>query len=507
MNSYFRATALVLSLVCGGTLARAAGPPLDRVLKGQPLLDDLTQFRGLLKTEWILANLTDADFDSAVDAVAKDAPAGMTAAELTFRLQRVLALGADGHAMIGQFTEAVATIPGPRPDFLIDITGDGYTAYRIESEPLGRVNADERHRFYPLKAGYPHLLAIDGVPMAKWVEAAGAYVCRRPGSGRRWRAMRILQDLPFVRRELGLPNPPTIRVTLASADRKSEVEIDAPTIKFQRFHFPVPKPDSRTTDDNIGYVWISDPSSHGAGVMVREMPKLKGTRGLILDLRDNEGGAGLDTLQLAAAYLLPRDRPRRAVGEIVHWQGDGWATNTGEVATDHKGLSAGGRQVVADFQKAIKRTWQPPKSRATESRTIFLARPEAEPTLFPYNHERFPKTHAYTAPVVVLFNHRCFSAAEIFLAGIRDVGGVTLVGNAPTAGGAGSGKWHSLTNSGLKVVLANQAFVRADGTLIDGKGVEPDVVAELDADYYLGGRDRMLEKAIEVLKAKIAARK
>jgi C-terminal processing protease CtpA/Prc len=62
-------------------------------------------------------------------------------------------------------------------------------------------------------------------------------------------------------------------------------------------------------------------------------------------------------------------------------------------------------------------------------------------------------------------------------------------------------------HSGLDVILSQSAFVRSDGTLLDGRGVMPDVVVEPDADYYVGKQDRMLEKAIDVLKGKIELRK
>jgi hypothetical protein len=480
---------------------------LGRAIKGSPLLDDLDQFRSLLNREWMLSNLNDADFGAAIDAIAQDAPAGMTLAELTIRLQRVLAMGSDGHAEMGQFSGAMQTVRGVRPDFLIDMSGDGYTAYRVEHAAGGPVNPALEHRFVPLKEGYPHLLAIDGKPIAEWVRAASPYIYKGPAPAVRWRAMRILQELPFLRREMGLPDAPAIRARLASPDGEAEVEIEAPTNPYQRWHFAVPRPDWRILDGNIGHLWIKDPASGGAEAIVRGMPELRDTRGLIIDLRDNGGGAGLDTLQLICGYLLPPDHPRIAAGRIIHWQGDRWSTNTGEISTETEGLSAEGRRFLEAFERRFERRWQPPKGRPTESRTVFLARAEAEPNLFPYNHDRWPKSSPYTAPVVVLFNHRCFSAAEIFLAGIREAPGVTLVGSASTAGGGGSSELYRLRHSGLDVILSHAVFVRRDDTPIDGRGIVPDVVVEPDADYYLGGRDRMLERAVDVLKEKIHARK
>ena len=492
---------LALRPTDGHTLATLA-----QEIKGQPLLDDLDQFRSLLKRKWILSNLNDADFDAAIDAISQDAPACMTLAELTFRLQRVLALGRDGHAEMGQFYFAMRTVSGVFPDFLVDMTGEGYTAYLVEHAAGGPVNPQLEHRFVPLKEGYPHLLAIDGKQVAEWVQAATPYICKRPAPGVRWRAMRILQELPFLRRELHLPDSPTIRVRLASPDRKTEVEFDAPTNPYHRWHFAVPKPDWKILDGNIGYLWIQDPASGGAETIVRGMPKLRDTRGLIIDLRDNEGGAGLDTLQLILSYLLPPERPRAAIGRIIHWQGDRRATNTGEVFADSEGLSADGRRFLTAFEESFVAKWQPPPGRDTESRTVFMARAEAEPNLFPYNSDRWPKTYSYSEPVVVLFNHRCFSAAEIFLAGIQEVPDITLVGSAGTSGGGGPTKQFRLRHSGLDVILSDSVFVRSDGTLIDGRGIVPNIVVEADENYYLGGRDVMLERATEVLNEKIRAR-
>jgi len=479
---------------------------LLRTIKDQALLEDLEQFRSLLKREWMLSNLNDADFDAAIDAIAREAPGGLTLVELTTRLQRVLAMGRDGHAAMGQLSVAMQAAPGVRPNFLIDLDGDGYTAYLAQPAGEGAVHPAYDHRFVPLRPGYPRLLALDGKPMAEWVRGASPFICKRTDLGVRWRAMRLLQELPFVRREMQRPESPTIRVRLASRDGSDEIEIDAPTNLYQRWHTPVPKPPWRVLDGNVGYLWIDNPAGGAVERIIRAMPELRDTKGLVIDLRDNPGGAGLETLQLLAPYLLPPDSPRIAVGQVVRWRGDRWYTNTGEVSATAEGLSAEGRSFLADFERKFEPKWQPPAGRATEARTVFLVRPEAEPDLFPYNHERWPDAFPYPAPVVVLFNHRCFSAAELVLAGLAELPGVTLVGTATTDGGGGSPRDFRLRHSKLDVTLSGSVFVRRDGRPIDGRGIGPDVVVEPDADDYLGDRDRMLERAVEVLEEKIRTR-
>jgi hypothetical protein len=499
----------ILALFACSLQAEPLPPDFTARIQGQALLDDVEEVRSLIKREWTLSNLTNADFDAALDAIAKDAPMGMTITELAFRLQRVLALGADGHARVGQFGDALQTVPGPRPNFLIDLAGNRYVALRIEHDPISRVNPWQNYRFAPLRDGYPYLVALDGVPVARYVEAAMPFVCQGTPTARRWRATELLRDLPALRREMKLPSPAHILVKLASTDGKSEVEFSAPVARDRRHAFQVPRPaESRLVDDeDFGYLWLGDCLGLGVKTFLQEWPKLQKTKGLILDLRDNEGGM-LQLLDEVAARLLPTDRPRKAVGTWVNPKGDRHTFSGGlEVTPDTHGLSAAGRAVVTDFKKWFKPAWRPPKGRETESRIHLLARFDAESGLRGNDPGR-PKTPGYDKPVVVLFNHRTFSAAEIFAASLRRLDNVTLVGTATTAGGGGTESWRApLKHSRLRLILASGVYLRADGTLIDGRGVAPDIVVEPDADTYIGGRDRMLDKAIEALKMKAGGRK
>jgi hypothetical protein len=298
---------ILLLVACSlETQAKPLEPDFTARIQGQALLDDVEEVRSLIKREWMLSNLTNADFDAALDAIAKDATVGMTVAELAFRLQRVIALGADGHAKVGQFGDALRTVPGPRPNFLIDLAGDWYVALKIEHDPISRVNPSQNYRFAPLRDGYPYLVALDGVPVARYVQAAMPFVCQGTPTARRWRATELLKELPVLRREMKLPNPPHILVKLASANGASEVEFNAPVTRDSRHAFPVPRPaESRLVDDeDFGYLWLRDCFGLGVQTFLQEWPKLQKSKGLILDLRDNEGGR-LELLDEVAARLLP----------------------------------------------------------------------------------------------------------------------------------------------------------------------------------------------------------
>ncbi len=475
------------------------------------ILADLEQFRKLLKTDCLVATLNDADFDAAITDLTKRSSRGMRRSEYIVELQKIIALGKDGHAGITSWLGALSSFQEDQgfPDFIIDICGDDYIAYREEPLPKGLVNPRLPYRFKPLREGFPYVSAIDGVPIEKWVEIISRFVPKGPELSVRWRCMQWIGYLPFWRHQMGLPQSKTIKVCLTSRDKSERIVIDFPVGKYPLGSpglFRIPKPDWKIIEKKLGYLWIRDPAARSSQVILEAMPQFRGTKGLIIDLRGNPGGSGREILQLMAAHLLRPDHPRRVVGSEVQWAGRKRRDIDSSFSSDDNRLSEAGRKAILDYQTRFKPLWNPPPLRAVQWRHVLLARPEAEPGIYPFNVPKFPKEqfYHYSAPVVVLMDHRVFSAGEIFLAGIRNLDNVTLVGSPTTEAGGTSPNLFNLENSEIGVMLgSNHSFVQTNGDFIDGKGIQPDIVVAPDVDYYLGRRDRMLETAIEVLKKKI----
>jgi len=117
----------------------------------------------------------------------------------------------------------------------------------------------------------------------------------------------------------------------------------------------------------------------------------------------------------------------------------------------------------------------------------------------PPNRKKFASmVHPYRKPVVMLTSHRTFSAGELFASCMQSFPGVTIVGT-PTAASAVSPEEYTLTQSGLTFLCGKRVFQSKDGKLVDGRGVQPDVLVEIDADYYRDTRDTTLEAAVEVI--------
>jgi len=99
-------------------------------------------------------------------------------------------------------------------------------------------------------------------------------------------------------------------------------------------------------------------------------------------------------------------------------------------------------------------------------------------------------------PVVMLANSSVRSGKELLAYGFKKYKLGTIIGEK-TAGAVLGGKLFPLSNGAL-LYLASES-VSVDGTSLEGKGVEPDIVVPQDARYS-EGRDSQLDRAIEYLR-------
>jgi C-terminal processing protease CtpA/Prc len=107
----------------------------------------------------------------------------------------------------------------------------------------------------------------------------------------------------------------------------------------------------------------------------------------------------------------------------------------------------------------------------------------------------------YSKPVVVLMNAKCFSATDIFLAGLKGMKNVTLLGT-PSGGGSALVQVVSLGETPFQLRIGSMASFQADGQRFDGNGVQPNVVVEPTAEYYIGGMDNALAEAVKRIKSR-----
>lgn len=103
-------------------------------------------------------------------------------------------------------------------------------------------------------------------------------------------------------------------------------------------------------------------------------------------------------------------------------------------------------------------------------------------------------------PMVVLVNEYTASASEIFAGAVRDYDMAQLVGTQTYGKGVVQSTFYLTDGSAVKLTTAS--YYTPNGTNLNGVGLEPDVIVELDTEPDEDGYiyDTQLEKALEVIK-------
>jgi len=116
-----------------------------------------------------------------------------------------------------------------------------------------------------------------------------------------------------------------------------------------------------------------------------------------------------------------------------------------------------------------------------------------------------PQANPYLGPVVILTDGGSASTSEIFAGGMQELGRAVIVGER-TAGAALPSIFQKLPTGALfQYAIAD--FRTPKGTLIEGRGVAPDLEVRLTRRALLEGRDPQLDAAIEQINKQSKQRK
>ncbi|MGE0127126.1 MAG: S41 family peptidase [Blastocatellales bacterium] len=191
----------------------------------------------------------------------------------------------------------------------------------------------------------------------------------------------------------------------------------------------------------IGYIEITGFGPEIEKDFEAAMQEVQGTRGLILDLRNN-GGGFVTTVAQIASYFLPEGAN---LGEFITRQGRSTPRYTQKVRIN------------------------------------------------------------YRQPLTVLVSARSASGSEIFAAAMQERKRAMVVGANPTTCGCLLGVSRTLKLlDGGKLNVSDTDYRTAMGRRIEGSGVRPDLRLETRIPDLLASRDRTLELAVDQLGRAIA---
>ncbi|MEM8884266.1 MAG: S41 family peptidase [Planctomycetota bacterium] len=379
--------------------------------------------------------------------------------------------------------------------------GDGHTRLRqrraylakgylpILTRPCGeRVVAIEADGKRFVSEKHPYLTAIDGVPIAKWIEATGAWVAHGSKTFRFAQGVRDLAYLAALREELGVKPRRDVELTLSDGQKSTKVRRDL-TARLAFGPYGERTPGLLTGD--IGYLPITkmDGDVDWLLRLMHAFSALQGSKGLIIDVRGNGGGTR-DALKMLLPFFLddePRvcnvavlrmDRTDREGTLEGHLQNRSLYLPTAKLWTDAE------RAAIAKFAKSFKPAFDPPRAKFTDWHYMVVS---------PRDVKR-----RYKQRVVILMDEGCFSATDIFLGAFRGLPRVTLLG-MPSGGGSGRSRGVDLRRTGLRLRVSSMMSFRPTGQLYDGVGIQPDKRVEPVPTDLIRRTDTQLDAAVNLL--------
>lgn len=454
-----------------------------------------TDFIARLASSHAFTIVAPPDVRAALDALpatARATPWHGIRADLT----RALARTGDGHASL--------SIPPPM---------EGTRFLHCIVEPVGPVLPDPASgRFaaiLPDRSGFidvahPFVVAIDGRPIADLITAASAYIADgSPQLVRRRAARTLLTPILFELLPAPAPDDTWLTLTLASdAGAVIERDVRFDTSIPQLIPWPAEGPPSHriiaTDAGSVGYLRISsmDDGDAFTAAITRAFDAFAAASSVatIIDVRGN-GGGRRDLIDIIGPRLLAPDapplvynasRPVLLPDESPEQRAERMASRY-LFPADHPRWSDADRAAITAFAASFKPTLTIPDDRFGPWHYALIAPAPAS----------IPRP---TGPTIVLLDAGCFSATDIFLGAMREIPGVTLVGE-PSSGGSGLIVPHVITSPDQSLTillrLSSMLSFQPGGQPYDGVGILPHVaVPTVPSDRLVGGTDSALDAAL-----------
>ena len=455
-------------------------------------IHDLEYLEWEIDNHYSYTNLTGFNYKLALDAIRQGLEEGITKRDFAYQLKMFMANFGDGHSSLSFYNTVVTKEEYKWLPFRIVKHGERFYGIKPESK-----------KFY--EDNYPLIESINGMSIGALYELAKEMVPKSTSKYVERKSVDYLQLSLLMIKIAGSATSDEVKVTFANSDEKK-----VSTIALGQYRLQKLKIEERLRDtvlqNNIAYLQFNDRMSDDDGFVDSlnlAMQNYKSTDGLIIDIRNNGGGS-----RMPLKVLLPYFIKDPKVVNVSRFRVDnnkdlgpkyGYLQERYSYPFDIDDDAIGegeGKLVTSSFRNTVARF-----------------RHDFNPSKI-VNSERYSDYHYmvvdpndnvdayyYNKPVVVLVDEGCFSASDIFAAGMKDGDQVTLIGNT-TGGGSGFTQRKTLPQSKLTVRLSQMFSYQPDGNLYDGHGVLPHIQSDYTLEDKMGLTDSQLDKAIGFLKVK-----
>ena len=446
-------------------------------------IHDLEHLEWQLVNNYSYLNLTGFDFELGIDAIISDLQEGISKPDFGLQLKMFMANFGDGHSSVSMSRYVLPEDDqrGGLPFRIIRHQGLFYAVDATENS------------FY--KKSYPQLVKVNGIAIDEFYAAAKRMASKTTAGFIEETAVAYMSQMRLLLAILGQRKSDRTIVTLS--DGNQEIELRAPIQDMKRNelltrHYQL----DTILPNNIGYIAMNKKmDDEDAFILALEeaMLKVKNTDGLLIDIRGN-GGGSRQPLKTLLPYFIQQpvvcNVARFRINEMDDVVGnEGYLPRRFAYPEESNEFSLEEKSAIQLFKMNFNPSDMLEDKEYSEYHYM-IARPNESEKVFYYDK-----------PVIVLIDAGCFSASDIFAAGMRQGDNVRLLG-VTTGGGSGFAKSRELPNSGIKVRLSRIVSYQPDGELYDGHGVVPDIEQDYSLDDKMGLTDDMMTKAVDLLLGK-----
>ena len=465
-------------------------------------LADLSEFKKILKIRSSYAQLSTFDYGSAIDEL------------------RASIVSKKSDIDINEFTNDLSKIMSEIGDRHSSVKNEGFNILTNETYNLklpfgvttinGQIVAtkqnlkDENYTYF--YDSHPYIKSINRIEIETLLNSYNYKDKKAPKQAKLSRGSSAIQSYGALLFKNNLQCPDSVKVVFSDGTSEKTERFQLTTEKkgysstlLQEHYNLREKVENANFDGltrmlkhNIGYINIPEMYQYDdveglEGFIENTMRSFSETKALIIDIRNNPGGAR-DFIKTFARY-------------IVHPEQSPWVANVAYLRTDEN-ISGDERSTSARYLFSYNSEKLTDNDR--NAIDLFNSNFELQNT---FDNSKFSAPlymmlhngkESYLQPVYILVNENSFSAATVFTSAFKNLPNVKIVGET-TDGSSGNSREMYLKNSNIRVKVSTMLSFQRNGETLDGNGTISDIIIQVDEKQVLKGVDTQLSKLIKVI--------